>query len=286
MRVASLRIPRNRSEFVRALWFVVVCPVAGTAIAFFFLWVGQSLAHRRHTISSLAVSARTTVVEPGSTAASETVIAASHPITPRGVHGLSELLNLIQSDPAVARHYRDQGFDLGCAHMDILNANTWARVSYRTAGGFAFTARPVLILQGEQVIADCQGHLIRSACGNLIAIAERSPEQVPTEAIAEELPFEDTIPVGLTSAPVPPTEAPPDTPIQIGPPIIIPLVTAFYPDTPILCCIVGGPGAPVATPENSVLSMIAAGCALLSTLRFSKRSRPYPVQPETPHSKL
>jgi hypothetical protein len=286
MRVGDLRLPRKRAEFVRAFCFVFICTVAGTAIAFAFLWVGQSLAHRRRTISSPMVPAGSATVEPAFSAASETAIAASHPITSRGVHGLSELLNLIQSDPAVARHYRDQGFDLGCAHMDILNANTWARVSYRTAGGFAFTARPVLMLQGERVIADCQGHLIRSACGNLIAIAERSPEQVPTEAIAEELPFEDTIPVGLTAAPVPPTEAPPDTPIQVGPPIIILVDTAFYPDTPILCCIVGGPGAPVATPENSVLSMIAAGCALLSTLRFSKRSRPYPVQPETPHSKL
>jgi hypothetical protein len=188
LRVADLRIPRNRSKFVRAFWFVLICPVAGTAIASSFLWVGQSLAHRRHAISSPMVPAGSATVEPAFSAASETVIAASHPITPRGVHGLSELLNLIQSDPTVARHYRDQAFDLGCAHMDILNANTWARVSYRTAGGFAFTARPVLMLQGEQVIADCHGHLIRSACGNLIAIAERSPEQVPTGAIAEELP--------------------------------------------------------------------------------------------------
>ena len=285
MTTAGLRLPRKRSEFVRGLWFILICTVVGTAIAFSFLWVGKSLAHQRHKIGSPVIPARSTAVEPPS----ETVMAASHPITPRSVHDLQELLSLIQSDPAVARHYRDQGFDPGCAHADTLSANIWARVSYRTSGGFAFTVRPVLILQGEQVNADCHGHLIRSACGNLIAIAERSPEQIPTKAMAEVLAFENTMPFGLTSSPVPQIETPPDTPIQVGPPIIIPVETPFSPDVPIFCCIVGGPGAPVtpvATPENSSWSMIAAACALLFALRFSKKSRRYPIQSETPHSKI
>jgi hypothetical protein len=292
MRTSDLRLSRKRSEFVRGLWFVLICTVVGTSIAFSFWWIGHSLTHRRDKTVSPVTPASTTV-ELTSPAASETVIAASHPITPRGVHDLRELLALIQSDSAVARHYRDQGFDLGCAHMDTLNANVWARVSYRTAGGFAFTERPVLILQGEDVIADCHGHLIRSACGNLIAIAEKSPEQVPTEVIAEVVPFEDTIPIGLTPAPIPQTETP-DTPVQVGPPIIVPADTPVSPDIPILCCIVGGPGSPitpVATPENSILSMVVAGCALVFTLRISKSRgqksvRNYQIQSETPKSKV
>ena len=90
------------------------------------------------------------------------------------------------------------------------------------------------VLQGEDVIADCHGHLIRSACGNLLAMAEKSPEQVQTEAIADELPFADRILVGLTFAPVPQTEAPSDTPIQSGPPIITPVDAPFSPGVPIL----------------------------------------------------
>jgi hypothetical protein len=280
LRRSSQRIPPEklkrfeRSEFVCGLCFVVISAVAGTALAFAFLWFGHSLSHLRHKIASPISLAESMGAEAASSPRSEAVIASSHPITTQGVHGLNELLNLIHSDPAIAEHYRGQGFDLSCAHTEILNANTWAHVSYRTDGGFAFTARPILILQGEQVIADCRGHLIRSACGNLSAIAEKSPEQVPTEAFAGDLPFENTIPLGLAAAPVPPAEAPTDTPIQVGPPIIIPADTPSYPDTPILCCIVGGPGAPVtpvAAPENSSLSMIAVGCALLFTLRIPKR---------------
>jgi hypothetical protein len=85
---ADLRLPRKRSEFVRAFWFVLICTVVGTAMAFSVLWIGESLARRHHKISSPMVPARIANVESTSRSESETAIAASHPITPRGVHDL------------------------------------------------------------------------------------------------------------------------------------------------------------------------------------------------------
>jgi hypothetical protein len=192
--------------------------------------------------------------------ADETIKANAHPVHKGGVHSLTELFRLINSDPAVAAHYRAQGFRPECASTMILAANTWARVSYRENSGFAWTRTPVLLLAGEGLIVDCEGHIIRMGCANLVMLADISPQPDTGEFSGDLVAPGELVPadIGSPVAPVP-IDTPPITPPVI--PIVGPSPDTPFVPVPIICCFGGGsspvPPVAVVTPENPTWIMMA-----------------------------
>ncbi len=187
----------------------------------------------------------------------ENVTASRHPIKAGGVKNAADLYMLIRNNPDVAAHYAAAGFDPLCMSEQKLPENTWARVSYRTANGFAYTKAPLLLLAGTSVIWDCHGHAVKMNCGNVLLI-DKFPVSPDEESFTTLLPAEgipsESLPFPVPNIPVP---------VAPVPPVVIP-PTGYYP--PTVCCFVGGAPIPphsVPTPENSVLSMLAIGLVAL-----------------------
>lgn len=181
----------------------------------------------------------------------ETRKALANPIKRGGVHSVAELLRLINSDPAVAAHYRSQGFRVECASTMVLAANTFARTSYRTPTGFAWTKTPILILAGTDLIVDCEGHLIKMNCANLLQL------------VGEPLLSADSVLGGIL---IPPGEdlpfpaadvlLPPDVPLAATPGTGTPS-GPWYPP-PVLCCF-DTTSPPAKTPEPSAFWLMIGG---------------------------
>lgn len=220
------------------------------------------------------ISVRVSPPAPPDAESSEALLALRHPIKAGGVHSVAELLRLINSDPAVAAHYRSQGFRVECASTMVLAANTFARTSYRTPTGFAWTKTPILILAGTDLIVDCEGHLIKMNCANLLELA-RGPELsadstwggvlgAPPDSVIPDIP-----------APLPPIDVPPPAPpVPPGPPGTPGTPgTSFY---PIPCCFVGGgapPPPPITTPEPATWVMIVGVGVVLIVFRVIRGPR-------------
>lgn len=186
--------------------------------------------------------------------ATETVRANAHPIHKGGVHSVTELLRLINSDPAIAAHYRAQGFRVECATTMILAVNTFARVSYRTDTGFAWTRTPVLLLAGESLLVDCEGHIIRMQCANAVMLVEKSAQMDTGELFGDLIPPVD-IPPAPETPPIVPPIVPPLAPIP-GPPVLPPTGTDWYP--PVVCC-----GVPFGLPTKPPVSTDEGGSTAL-----------------------
>jgi hypothetical protein len=207
---------------------------------------------------------KTPPVSQASDIATETVKANAHPIHKGGVHSVTEVLRLMNSDPAVAAHYRGFGFRPECANTMILAVNTFARVSYRTDSGFAWTRTPVLLLAGENLIVDCAGHIIRAACANAVMLAEKSAQTDTGELFGDLTPPAEILPTPDTPQPIAPI---PSGPV---PPVLPPTGTGPYPAP---CCFVAfAPpvGPPVSTDEGGS-TLFFAGTAILLLIFASKR---------------
>jgi hypothetical protein len=118
-----------------------------------------------------------------------------HSVIKGGIHSLGQLLDVIARDPLAAQHYK--GFDITRARFIRLDHNIMAYVSYRVDGkGIFWTAKPELILAGEEVITDGT-NIIRVRCGNMISYTPQSPvatdSPTDTNNIVETFtPFSDT----------------------------------------------------------------------------------------------
>jgi hypothetical protein len=149
--------------------------------------------------------------------------------------------------------------------------STFARVSYRTDTGFAWTQTPILLLAGENLSVDCEGHLIRMACANAVMLAEKTAQMDTGELLGELIPPVDISPVSDTPQPVPSV---PSGPIPPVPPVLPPIEW-----DPVHCCLVpfgvpvGSP--PVATPEpHTALLLISGWTRVLVIYRIIRGRNP------------
>lgn len=248
---------------------VTILTVLGVLLLAWFLREAVRIVNTDQTIS-----VRTVPPSPPDSESSEAFRAYRNPIHAGGVKDVASLRRLLQQDPAIAGHFRDAGFDVNCAADEILAANIWARVSYRTGSGFGYTVGPVLVLAGEHVIVDnCHGVIVRGRCANIILQPEKRPELSTEGPQAGILATPEGSPAdpAPSDAPFPPDvpPAPPGTPST--PPQ--PPGTPFYPPT---CCFVGfapPPGSPTAVPEPSTWSLLIAGSAVLLGFWILRGSR-------------
>jgi hypothetical protein len=157
-----------------------------------------------------------------------------HSIVKGGIHSVGELLDVIATDPLAAQHYK--GFDITRARFVRLDHNIMAYVSYRVDGkGIYWTAKPVLIMAGEEVITDGT-NFIRVRCGNMIAFASQLPMEVEpatdTETIVETLsPLpEPRLMASLNATPIiPGGNSPSVTPPVVAPPANCCAYEGYYP---------------------------------------------------------
>jgi hypothetical protein len=119
----------------------------------------------------------------------------------------------------------------------------------------------VLLLAGENLLVDCEGHIIRMACANAVMLVEKTAQADTSELFGDLIPPVDLPPAADTSQPVPPV---PRGPVPSVPPVLSPI--DWY---PVPCCLVAfapPPGTPpVATPEPRTALLLISGwtCVLV-----------------------
>ena len=186
-------------------------------------------------------------------------------VVPGGLWNLRDVEDSIQSDPLVARHYRDLHIEKlllrrTAAAMDVF-------VSYRLQNAIYWTSRRIHLPEGEPVLVDGK-NMIRARCGNRIAF--EPPRRTPK----------------------PPDNEPPPEIFEYGfPPILSPgepLLTESdfqpkmpdhrlrVPVPPLVCCAgsVSGPVNPIGTtPEPTTLLLVGAGILIVAVrMKSSKPS--------------
>lgn len=196
---------------------------------------------------------------------SEVAFTESHPLTPKPITSVNEFRRRVGNDKALAKFYREAGFDISCAWLEELPSSRFAKVTWRRGGKFGWSQHPQLLLEHENVIVDCRGNTLRAKCGNLIAI-ERQPAAETMEIPPSELSVtrEEVAPL-VIAAEVPPVlplspEAP--APLSAAYPLIPP--SGFY----------GGGGnlktpatPPETVPEPSSIALVVAGIVGLIVAR-------------------
>lgn len=112
-------------------------------------------------------------------------------IVPGGVSGAAELKRVIRADRVVAAHYAS--FDAGKAREVIVTKPRAVHVSYRKGDQVFWTAKKVMLAQGETLLSDGTNEM-RARCANRISDVPRFPVEAhgPSE---EEL---DTVLAGAT----------------------------------------------------------------------------------------
>lgn len=99
----------------------------------------------------------------------EVKIVLRHPLIPGGLKNLNDFKAHVNRDSNLKRFYEANGFDFSCVSQDTLDQNEWAQVTYRSNKDIKWSNTPLLLLKGEMIFKDCQGHVIRAQCGNSVA---------------------------------------------------------------------------------------------------------------------
>jgi hypothetical protein len=218
-------------------------------------------------------------------------------VIPGGAKTPYELRNAVANDSVVRAHYAD--FVVANTRVERLEKTRAFYVSYRIGNAIFWTKNPLTVLAGETVLTD-GSNMVRTRCGNRLSVvpvapvssieptpqAMESPDAavllasidtpaelpiapVPVTAISPTpvtavppgifVPFPPYFPVGAGGSPLPP-----GTPGKPGPPTTPPPSGPAPPPVPPL----GPPPAappPIATPEPSLVWLLAAGlsCVLL-----------------------
>jgi hypothetical protein len=96
-------------------------------------------------------------------------------IVPGGVSDRIELARAVMTDRVVAAHYA--GFALDRASLRTVTTARAVYVSYRKGDQVYWTARKVMLAEGESVLSDGQNE-IRARCGNRISDTPQLPVEV------------------------------------------------------------------------------------------------------------
>lgn len=104
-------------------------------------------------------------------------------IVPGGVASREDIVRRVTSDKVVAEHYAS--FDIKKAHTVAVEKPRAVHVSYRKGDKVYWTAKKVMLAQGETLLSD-GSHDIRGRCGNRISDTAQLPVAM-NEPSAEEL---------------------------------------------------------------------------------------------------
>jgi hypothetical protein len=151
--------------------------VIGVVVVGFSLGVGAYLAsHNTGPIGSSTKNAQKYVVKVDGLGnvtsvpkSDEVKTVLRHPLIPGGLKNLKDFKEHVNRDSNLKRFYEANGFDFSCVSQDTLDQNEWAHVTYRSDKDIKWSNTPLLLLKGEMIFKDCQGHVIRAQCGNSVA---------------------------------------------------------------------------------------------------------------------
>lgn len=104
-------------------------------------------------------------------------------IVPGGVTGQADLTRAIRSDPSVAAHYAS--FAVDKARLVTVARPRGVYVSYRKDGQIYWTAKKVMLAEGETLLSDGVNE-IRTRCGNRIS-------DVPQQPVARAEPSQEVL---------------------------------------------------------------------------------------------
>jgi hypothetical protein len=93
-------------------------------------------------------------------------------VIPGGVSGQAELARVIRTDRVVATHYAS--FDVDKAHPVVVEKPRAVHVSYRKNGKVYWTARKLMLAEGETLLSDGRNEM-RARCANRISDVPQYP---------------------------------------------------------------------------------------------------------------
>ena len=280
----------------RIIFLSLLLAVAAILLTLQFLQNLHSKASDHRTIVS---SSHVLDLAPYSDVAPDRQAGASRPvypysIVPGGVQSSGELKQAAATDPLVAAHYRD--VSLGSLRSERVKFDRLVFVSYRVADRIYWTSKPVALRKGERILTDGKNE-IRGRCGNRVSEAPASPIALhePPEVSSEK-------PVSVVSTGIPTVPSTLEDPqwnsISAMPELITAVPSPGAPSggspyvpfvPPVVSCCSGKPGSPkppvnppvpppippppsppIATPEPSVLWLLASGGAALAALAIRR----------------
>jgi len=165
----------KRARLQKRMAVTTMLAVAGCAA-----FLMQQQAHRLDRRAVPAVAAAAPAAPALQRVAAETAPPAArriypYSIVPGGVTDRIELARAVMTDEVVAAHYA--GFALDKASLRTVTKARAVYVSYRKGDQVYWTARKVMLAEGESVLSDGRNE-IRARCGNRIS----DTPQLPVEA--------------------------------------------------------------------------------------------------------
>lgn len=163
---------------------------AGVAALLIPELVGANDEPHVSTSASLALATAPTLAAAASAPAATPRRVYPYSIIPGGVSGAAELKRVIRADKVVAAHYAD--FDADKAKEITVTRPRAVHVSYRKGDQVFWTAKKVMLAQGETLLSDGSNEM-RARCANRIS----DVPQFPVEAHG---PSEEELDTVLASA--------------------------------------------------------------------------------------
>ena len=267
---------KGSGSYVRWAHVLAVCLAAFIALAV----VGRPSQRSRHAVTAPAVEpSLASTVPPGTKVRLVSRQLYPYSVIPGGVQNPQELNYDVSHDPVVASHYAD--FNIAKAHVERLNQDELAYVSYRIGDHVFWTNKKLKLAKGETVITDGT-NVARTRCGNRISMLPLlpvSPEQ-PAPQDIEAPPAPDIVAILLPPPVIPEIPpVPPTTPVAppAGPPSTPP--GGFIIPPPVLPPF-GGPVPTPGTPPISVpepgadeMLLIGLGAAVAARSLFALRAK-------------
>jgi hypothetical protein len=269
---------RGSGSYIRWAHALGVCLAALVALVV----IGKPGEQSRHAVKAPSTaSSLAPTLPPGTKVKFVSRQLYPYSVIPGGVQNPQELKYDVAHDPVVASHYAD--FNIAKAHVEHLNQDELAYVSYRIGDHVFWTNKKLRLAKGETVITDGT-NVARTRCGNrvsMLPLLPVSPEQ-PAPRDIEAPPAPDIVAILLPPPVIP--EIPPVPPGPVTPPAAPPSTPpgGFIIPPPVLPPF-GGPvptpgTPPISVPEPGADEMLFVGLAAaiaarsLFTLRGKKKS--------------
>lgn len=174
LRHAYLRRSKQRARLQQRVAVVALLAVAGCTA---FLLQQQARHPAQAAVTAAAPAAPAPAVLRVAAEAAPAAARRVYPysIVPGGVTDRIELARAVMADPVVAAHYA--GFAIDKASLRSVDKARAVYVSYRKGDQVYWTARKVMLTEGESVLSDGQNE-IRARCGNRISDTAQLPVEV------------------------------------------------------------------------------------------------------------